>query len=109
MLEATTNIYIFWVHMAVVGFGIFWAYKLLKLSPAWKHIWIIFTTALMLSVVRKILIVFYQCHIDKTFLEIIIMDVFPSIIVLCISVPMMLLWFLFRKYLTDKGEIKRKC
>lgn len=109
MLEASTNIYIFWIHMLVIGFGVFWAYKLFKLSPAWKHVWVIFTTALGLSAIRKIMIVFFQPSLDATFWEVVVMDWFPSIIVLSISLSMMFLWFLFRKYLTDKGEIRKRC
>lgn len=109
MLEASTNIFIFWIHMLVIGFGVFWAYKLFKLSPAWKHVWVIFAISLMLSAIRKVMIVFFQPRLDGTFWEIITMDIFPSIIVMSISLSMMLLWFLFRKYLTDKGEIRKKC
>ena len=105
-LEASSSIWIFIIHSFIAAFGLFWAFKLYKLSKAWKHIWIILIMSISLSVIRRALIAFCSLWIDETIWEFILIDLFPLGILACTSVVMMSLWFLFRKYLDSGGKLK---
>lgn len=102
-----TDYVLFYFHMVVLLFGGFWSYKLIKLSPTWKHIWLLFIGALFGSALRRFMVTIYPDHIQSNDLVVlIVIDFIPSLVLLSMGIGLMLLYSFLSKHIDEEGKLK---